>query len=271
MIRSRILRIVAAGGVAVGVLALATPAGADLNPTKDGNQIVACANGVTIGTFNPTIKASSAKYIKAAFKSSDGTKTAFLSGAPVPDDGLVCLVDAGIRTDQPTQDPKYVLDNQDNGNPALTVTGASLTIEGSQSMVMTGSSSCDFINVDANTAGYTYPSAYPMQGKATWKFEQTFATGVQIQLQQYLRFDYEAAEANPSLVSIAGIVIKGPGLGGTTSAYVDLYPTSSVKNIAVADCVLGNPASAVAEVSMQNADGLDADLLVDTWDVSIPS
>ena len=269
MIRSRILRIVAAGGVAVGALALATPAGADLNPTKDGNQIVSCAGGVTIATLNPTYGSDVAKYLKVVNKSSDGTKIEFLTEVPVPDDSLTCLVDEGIRTNQASQDVKYLLDDQSNSNALLTVTGQSLVLEGSQTATLTGSASCDNAAVAANTPGYVYPAAYPLQGKSTWKFEQTYATGAQIQIQQYIRIGREVGEVDSYKLSATGMVIKGPGIGASISAVFHFWPTNKSTNNAV-PCSTGTPGASIAELRVIAADGVDAGTDNDTWDLTIP-
>lgn len=269
MIRSRILRVVAAGGVTLGALALASPAGADLDAGKADNQILSCSGGVTIASLNPAIQSGPAKYIKAVNKSSvAGTKFEFLSNAPVPGDNLTCFVDAGISTNQAGQDVKYVLDDQTSGNGVLSV-NATAAPNGSQSAVLTGSSSCD----SATTGpGYDYPDSYPLQGKVTWKFEQLNVLLKQIQVQQYIRLGRDALDANPQHITVEGIVIKGPGLGGDSSAVIDFYPTTSTKNINVINCAVPlTPGGILAEVRVIGADGTDADLLVDNWDVTIPS
>src|SRR4029079_473613 len=107
-----VIRTLCAGALAVGALGVSVPsASADLEAGIGGTQVVECTGTQIISSLNPTIKDGNAtnhfaRYIKTAVKKSDGTKT-FLGGVPVPVDATTCTVDAGIRTNQPSQDIKY--------------------------------------------------------------------------------------------------------------------------------------------------------------------
>ena len=270
MIRMRILRVAAVGGLIAGTLAVAVPAGADLDATLPDNQIVQCNGGNTISTLNPTLKDGDAKYTKSATKLSDGTKTQFLTNDPIPANALVCAVDSGIKTNQAGQDAKYVLDNQTNGQN-LTQVGPTAKTSG----VLSGSSTC--FGEDPIPASKTYPNAYPVQGKLIWKFDQLDAASKQIQMQQYIRLGITPPYTGNTTLNVTGIVIKGPGLGGTVSATITFYPTSSTKNIDPVGCqvaggldtIPGN--TSLSELWVHGVDGPDAGTAVDPWSITIPS
>jgi hypothetical protein len=274
LIRSRILRVAVAGGMAAGVFALAAPAGADLDGAKPDNQIVVCSGGTQIASLNPTIKSGTAKYVKAAIKGSDGTKVEYLTALPVPADALSCFVDSGIATDDPSLDGgtgKYNLDNQTAGQTFLDLTpGPGDPYTGKESGSFVGSSTCDAASTGV---GYDYPASYPLQGKLIWKFAQDDAAAKQIQIQQYVRTGRDSLDPNTQHVTVDGMVIKGPGLGADSHSTFDFWPTTSTKNIDVLDCAGAPPlgTASLAELRIAAADGSDADAVADTWDISLPS
>lgn len=254
-------------GVALAAFA-AVPAAAD-------QQLLACAGMSGIASLNPTLGSNGPRYMKSSTKGSDGTKTEFLSLAPIPADNLTCLVDAGIRTNNTVIDNgtgKYTLDDQTGGNAVLTSspTGTPFPAKGSGSMA--GAFTC---NGSDTSLALEYPNSYPQQGKTTWKFNQADGAGKQIQLQQYIRMGIDLADTEAFHVTVRGIVIKGPGLGGDVRATLRLFPTSSTKNLNVLECTDTNVANdsteaSIAELSITQADGSDGDTAVDPWTVSIP-
>ncbi len=267
MIRNRIMGAVATAALVGGGLVAFVPA-----PAGAAQSLLTCSGLSAIGSLNPTLSSNDAKYTKVALKDSDGTKTEYLSLAPIPADTTSCLVDAGIRTNQAGQDVKYVLDDQTNGNLALTRTGSAAP-DGKNVASSTGSATCntsDTVNVDSD-----YPTAYPLQGKTIWKFEQLTPTGAQIQIQQYIRTGRDLADTNAQHITVKGIVIKGPGIGGDSSAVLNFFPTSSIKNLNVLECVDADVTddaveASLAELTIQQADGSDVDAAVDPWVISIP-
>ena len=273
-IKSRIISGAMVLGLVGGTLAVAVPAGADLDAGLDGNQLVQCAGINTIATLNPTIKDGDAKYIKAANKASDGTKQQFLTNDPVPANALTCFVDAGIATDQAGQDPKYLLDDQSNGNTLLTMAGGGpFGFTPKITGVFRGSSSC--YAEDPSPASKSYPNVYPLNGKLIWKFDQADAKLKQLQIQQYLRIGAIAGTASD--LSVSGIVIKGPGIGGDVSASITFYPTNSTKNVDPIGCTDGVGLDSIPgntdlkELWLYAIDGPDADSVVDPWSITIPS
>ena len=255
-------------GLVGGTLAVAAPAGADLDGSLADNQIIQCNGQNAIVTLNPTIKDGPALYAKVATKASDGSKFQFLTNDPVPANNNTCLVDAGIRTDQAGQDVKYLLDDQSNGNAVLTQSGATAKVSG----VFRGSSSC--YAEDPSPASKNYPNSYPLNGKLIWKFDQLDVKAKQIQIQQYIRIG--AVTGTVSDLSATGIVIKGPGIGGTTSVYLTFYPTNSTKNVDPIGCTDGVGLDAIpgntslAELWLYQIDGPDVGTAVDPWSITIP-
>ncbi len=267
MIRNRIMGAVATAALVGGGLVAFAPA-----PAGAAQSLLTCQGLSAIGSLNPTLKSNDAAYAKVALKDSDGTKTEYLSLAPIPADSTTCLVDAGIRTNQGGQDVKYTLDDQSNGAAALTRTGGAAP-DGKNVGSTFGSTTCnstDTVNVDN-----TYPQSYPLQGKTIWKFEQLTTLGAQIQIQQYVRTGRDIADTNAQHITVKGIVIKGPGLGGDVSAVLNFYPTSSVKNTNALECVDADVTddaleASLAELTVQQADGSDVGTAVDDWLISIP-
>lgn len=256
------VRILAAASLlGAGLTAVATPAGA-------ATQVLGCTGLSQIVTMNPPTGSSSAKYLKWAVKDSDGSKTD-LFGSPVAADGFTCTVAPGIRTPNPATNSASGKDNpfDDQTNGAATLTTAGGAAKTTMSLAGSGSCRTDVPNT-------SYPSAYPIQGKAITKFDQFSATGVQIQMQSYLRLGADTADPEGDL-TVRGIVMKGPGIGGEVRATLALFPTNSVKNVNVIDCsaqftpVPAGDAS-VVEMKLSQADGSDGDSLVDPWEVVLP-
>jgi hypothetical protein len=256
------MKVALAGGVALGGFAVAAPdAKADLDLVRDGNQLVMCTPSNLIASLNPTIKdGPDAKYVKAGAKISDGTKT-FLGG-PIPADDTDCSVDAGIRTEQGSQDVKYVLDNQTNGHALLELTKLSASL--------TGSTQCDS---GLSGPAVEYPNAYPLQGKLTYKFEnQLDAKGKGIQMQTFIRTYTDEDDPGGSNVYVTGTVIKGPGVGGEITNAFTFLPTDSTKNVnLVLGCTDGEgDGDAVgAELWIAPADGVDLDVDPDAAMITI--
>ncbi len=269
MIRSRILSAVAATAIAGGGLVAFTPQSAGA-----ATPLVTCSGLTAIASLNPSIKSSNPAYVKAALKHSDGTKFQYLTNAPVPVDATACFVDAGIRTNQGGQDVKYILDDQSNGNALLT-RAATAAPDGIGVAVTTGSATCN--TTDAGViAASVYPNTYPLQGKTVWKFEQLGVTGAQIQIQQYLRTGRDNADPDAQDITVKGIVIKGPGVGGDVAAVLNFFPTNSAtKNLNVLECLdanIGDDAlnASLAELIITQSDGSDVGAAVDDWTISLP-
>jgi hypothetical protein len=261
-----ITRAAMAAGLVVAAVGIGSPdAGADLNGTDPGNQLVQCTSSELIASLNPTIKDGNAtdffaRYVKATSKRSDGTKT-FLTN-PIPADSTTCSVDAGIRTNQGAQDVKYVLDDQSNGNATLTLA--------SVAAALTGSTQCNSNSV--NVPGVNdYPTSYPLQGKLIYKFVETFPTLAPIQIQMFIR-TYTDATDTAGLVHVTGTVIKGPGVGGRITTAFTFLPTDSAKNSnVVAGCPDGTPGNAYAgELWITGGDSVyDADVANETVQITI--
>ena len=260
MITRNVLRIVAAGAILGSPLTVigVEAAGAE-------TVLVSCTGVHSIITLNPTTGSGDARYTKWTTKDSDGTKVDLL-GSPIPADTQSCSVDAGIRTNQPTQDAKYTLDDQTNGATNLTTSG--LTAKSVLSVA--GSGTCRSSDPLLNTA---YPFSYPLQGKVVTKFDQTTPALVPIQMQSYIRLGSDPLDPDGD-VTVTGIVMKGPGVGGTVKATVAIFPTNSVKNLNPIDCIVASGSSSgnasIAEMSLAQSDGSDLGSAIDPWVVSIP-
>jgi hypothetical protein len=191
-------------------------------------------------------------------KKSLGDKT-FLGGLPVPADTTTCSIDAGIRTEQAYQDVKYALDNQSNSQNNLTL----LKVSGS----LLGSTQCQ--SGQPETGQNAYPTAYPLQGKLAYSFNQLDAKLKSIALQAYVRTYSDVAD--PGVYLVTGTVIKGIGVGGRATTAFTFLPTDSTKNVnTVAGCtdaVAGNAAG--AELWVTGADSAaDADTLPQPFTVT---
>ncbi len=226
---------------------------------------VSCTGIRSIITLNPATGSGDAKYTKWSTKDSDGTKLSLL-GSPIPADTQACTIDAGISTNQPGQDVKYLLDDQTNGAANLTTSGALAK----SVLSVIGSGTCRAGDPLLST---TYPAAYPLQGKVITKFDQTNASLVQIQMQSYIRLGSDPLDTDGD-VTVTGLVIKGPALGGAVKATLALFPTNSAKNLNPVDCIVASGSSAgnaaIAEMSLLQSDGSDAGTGIDPWTVTIP-
>ncbi len=237
--------------------------------------LVSCTGVNQIATVNPALGSRSAKFVKEVTKDSIGDKTEFGTNANVPADSTTCSVNAGIATDNPATDQGTTtaklnpFDNQSNGMTNLTTTGATAKTV----ISLAGSATCQ---TEAQTAvANSFPRAYPLQGKVAMKFDQTFANGAPIQIQQYVRVGHDISDPNPTHVKLTGIVTKGPGLGGDVSATLRIWPTTSVKNLNPLECsdadVTDDTADAtLTELAYTLADGSDGNTTVDPWVITIP-
>lgn len=264
-IKTRLIAGASTLAIAGGMMAAVAPA------ANAATTLLSCTGIVGIGTANPTLKSGNAAYTKVALKDSDGTKTDVLSGA-IPADATTCSVDAGIRTNQGGQDIKYTLDDQTNGAASLTTSGP--IAKGGTTTV--GSTTCNSADPALTT---TFPTAYPLQGKLQYKFDQLDALAHNIQLQAYVRTGVDPLDPTFGHITVKGIVIKGPGVGGDVKAVFAFGATTSVKNVNLLDCVanpsattLANPAgvASLAELDLTQADGSDAGTGVDPLTVSLP-
>ncbi len=257
-IKTRLIAGASTLAIAGGMMAAVAPA------ANAATTLLSCTGIAAIGTANPTLKSGDAAYTKVALKDSDGTKTDILAG-PIPADATTCSVNAGIRTNQAGQDIKYVLDDQTNGAASLTTTGAL-----SKGVTTTsGSATCNSADPTLVT---TFPTAYPLQGKLQYKFDQLDALGHQILFQAYVRTGVDPADPTFGHITVKGIVIKGPGVGFDLAATFGFGATTSVKNLNLLDCV-GNPAAknaSIAELDLQQVDGSDVGTTVDPLTVSTP-
>jgi hypothetical protein len=232
----------AATVVGAGLGFVATTSGADIT-------LVSCTGMTSLAKLNPALGSGDAKYIKAASSGTTGS----------------CAIDAGIRTNQSTQDVKYVLDDQEGGAGAATLT----VLKGSG--VLSGSVSCN--GTDPSLL-VDYPASYPLQGKLTYKFNELTTALKNIQMQAYVRGGRDPLDPNPTNFTIDGIVIKGPGVGGDIGTTLSFFPDlSSTKNLNFTDC-LANPATrnaSLAQLLVLPSDGADAGTALDPLAVTIPS
>lgn len=254
-----IIRSALASGLAIAAFGVAAPsAEADLDATFGGNQVVMCTGTHLIAKLNPAIADGNetehaARYLKASAKISDGTLTYF-GGLPIPADATTCTVDSGIATDQPAQNVKYGLDDQSNGHTTLTLAKVTSSL--------IGSTQCD-ATVGTIEGVNDYPTAYPLQGKFQYTFNELDAKLKQIKIQTYV--SAYADDGDPGVYHIAGTVIKGPGVGGRyTNAFTFLPTDNEKKNVnLLAGCTDGVPGNALGgELYIGGADSAyDADAL----------
>lgn len=255
MSRNTFKRLAAAGALVAMIFA-----NAGVQSAHAATTLVACSGLSSIMSMNPTLKSTNANYVKAVSTDSNGTKLDMF-GSPVPADALTCLVDSGIRTNNGLQDARYQLDDQTGGNAVLTTSGVVARAAGS----MVGSASCDL----TGTADNLYPVAYPFQGKVAWRFDQLDGSSRQVQSQQYVKLSPDPDI--PLQFKVTGTVIKGPGVGGDVTAELGYVPTSNVKNLNFSDCFTGGTGASIAEVSLSQKDGSDADTLIDPWVITLPT
>jgi len=262
-----------AGGMAVGA---AAPAGA-------ATQALLTCNGTSIvALLNPTLGSSDAKYTKVAVKRIDAANSAKYHASttgsedngPSTVDATSCAVDAGIRTNNASSNSASgkdnPFDNQTNSQSTLSMTGSSPfvpAIVGSNA----GSATCNRTDTTLND---TYPQAYPLQGKLIYKFSQADALAKQIQDQFYIRLGTDPADSDVTHITVTGIVIKGPGVGGDVHGTLAFGPAFDVKkNLNLIDCVLPTAAgnASLASLIISPADGSDVGTTVDPLTVTIPA
>jgi hypothetical protein len=283
-IKTRLIGGASALVLAGSMMAVAAPAAsADLDLVTAGNQIVSCTNTWLFASLNPTLGSSDAKYTKAAVKRNDGTVNHLsLTGQEdlgnSTSDATSCAVDTGIRTNDPgtnsASGKENPYDNQTNGQSPLTTTSGPSAALAKISGTTAGTATCN--RADPGING-DYPQAYPLNGKLIYKYGQNDALAKQIQNQFYVRLGSDPADTDITHITVTGIVIKGPGVGGTvggTLAFGASY--APTKNLNLLDCTAdGTPPAAgnasLASLIIQAADGTDAGATVDPLTVTIPS
>ena len=228
-------------------------------------------------SLNPTLGSGDAKVTKAVSKRNNGALNHLsLTGSqdlgPSTTDATSCAVDAGIRTDNPLTNKGAVLnpyDNQTNGQATLSMgaINSTATITG----ISAGSASCNRADPTLVT---TYPRSYPLNGLITYKYLQLTAASVAIQNQFYVRLGADATDPDATHITVKGIAIKGPGVGGDVSATFAFGAAfAPTKNLNLTDC-LANPAlknASLGSLLINAADGSDAGTLDDPFLVTIPA
>ena len=102
-------------------------------------------------------------------------------------------------------------DNQSNGQAFLTMGGPPTAFTPNIVASISGSASCNRSDV---TLATDYPNAYPLQGKMIFKYQQSDAALKQIQNQIYVRLGTDPLDVDITHITLRGIAIKGPGVGG---------------------------------------------------------
>jgi len=263
-----------------GTLAIAASGLAFAAPSAGAAQtLVNCGTGTRVfATLNPTLGSDDAKYVKTATKRNDGAVNHLsLTGAedfgPSTSDATSCAVDAGIRTNNPATNSvsgkENPFDNQSNGVATLTM-GAIGSL-GKISGTASGSASCNRDDVTLNT---DYPVAYPLQGKLIFKYLELDALAKQIQNQFYIRLGTDPLDTDITHITVEGIAIKGPGVGGDVTATFGFGAAyAPTKNLNLLDCTAVSAAgnASLASLIISPADGSDGDAIADSWLVTIPS
>ena len=192
-----------AGSLLAGIAA--APAGAVVN------TVLTCSGMTQTAKLNPALGSGDAKYTKASAKGINGG----------------CIVDAGIRTNNPSSDSTKLnpFDDQTNGQAGLSVL--------SNKASLAGSASCNTADPGVDN---DYPQAYPLNGKQTIKFNELNALFKNIQLQAYVYITSD--EFNPTLITALGVVTKGPGVGGNLTEPFTFGPAvGDVKSVHFLDCL----------------------------------
>ncbi len=281
-IKTRLVAGASTLALAGGMMAIAAPA------ATAATTLVTCSGTSLIASLNPTLGSSDAKYTKAASKRNDGSINHLsLTGSqdlgPSVSDATSCSVDSGIRTTNagtnslgavPKDNP---FDNQtaDGSEPGgyATLTMGSIASAAKIAGVTAGSASCNRADPGLVT---TYPRAYPLNGKLTYKFLETTPALVQIQSQFYVRLGTDPIDTDITHITVTGISIKGPGVGGNVSGTLAFGAAfAPTKNINLLDCTADGTPPAAGNASLGSliitpADGSDAGVLVDDLTVSIP-
>jgi len=266
----------------VGSLALVAGGMAFVAPAANAadTTLVTCNNTRIVALLNPTLGSSDAKYVKASVKRNDAANSAkyhlSLTGAedlgPSAQDATTCTVDAGIKTNNPATNSAggkdNPFDNQTNGQN-LTMTGSTPFLPGI-SGTSAGSNTC---NRSDTTLDRDYPAAYPLQGKLIFKYNQADAAAKQIQHQLYTRLGADDTDPDVTHITVRGIVIKGPGVGGDVHATFAFGAAFSSKNVNLGDCIATTAAgnASLAALLITPADGSDVGTTVDPLTITIPA
>ncbi len=279
-IKTRLVAGASTLALAGGMMAIAAPA------ASAATTLMTCSGTSLIASLNPTLGSSDAKYAKAASKRNDGSINHLsLTGGedlgPSVSDNTSCAVASGIRTTVAATNSLSGKDNPfdnqtaDGSEPGgyATLTMGSIASAAKLVGSTAGSASCNRADPGLVT---TYPQAYPLNGKLVYKFLELTPTAVQIQAQLYVRLGTDPLDTDITHITVRGISIKGPGVGGDVSgtlAFGAAY--APTKNINLLDCTADGTPPAAGNASLGSliitpADGSDAGALVDDLTVSIP-
>ena len=278
-IKTRLLAGASTLAIAGGMMAVVAPA------ATAATTLMTCSGTRLIATLNPTLGSSDAKYTKAASKRNDGNVNHLsLTGGqdlgPSVSDNTSCAVASGISTTNTATDVGTKLNPYDNQtsdgsepNGYSTLTMGAITSAAKIAGVTGGSASCNRADPGLVT---TYPRAYPLNGKLVYKFLELTPTAVQIQAQAYIRLGTDPIDTDITHITVRGIVIKGPGVGGDVSGTLAFGAAfAPTKNINLLDCTADGTPPAAGNASLGSliispADGSDPGVLVDDLTVSIP-
>ena len=278
-IKTRLLAGASTLAIAGGMMAAVAPA------AHAATTLMTCSGTSLIATLNPTLGSSDAKYVKAASKRNDGSVNHLsLTGSqdlgPSTTDSTSCALNAGITTTNAATDAGVKLNPYDNQtadgsepNGYSTLTMGSIASAAKIAGVTGGSASCNRADPGLVT---TFPRAYPLNGKLVYKFLELTPTAVQIQAQAYIRLGTDPIDTDITHITVRGIVIKGPGVGGDVSGTLAFGAAfAPTKNINLLDCTADGTPPAAGNASLGSliitaADGSDAGVLVDDLTVSIP-
>jgi hypothetical protein len=266
-----------------GSLALAASGLAVAAPAASADQtLVTCTGTRIVALLNPALGSGDAKYTKTAIKRNDAANSEkyhlSLTGAedfgPSPVDATSCAVDSGIATNNAATNSASGKDNpfddQTNGQTTLNFSAGPYAAKAKIAGNAAGVASC---NRDDLTLDTDYPTVYPLQGKLIYKFGQADVKGKQLQHQFYVRLGTDDADPDITHITVSGIVIKGPGVGGDVSGTFGFGAAySEKKNLNLLDCT-ENPAAGNASLGIlliNPADGSDVGTAVDPLTVSIP-
>ena len=279
-IKTRLLAGASTLAIAGGMMAVVAPA------ATAATTLMTCTGTRLIATLNPTLGSSDAKYTKAASKRNDGSINHLsLTGGedlgPSVTDATSCALNSGITTTDAATNSLSLKDNPydnqtaDGSEPTgySTLTMGSIASAGKIAGVTGGSASCNRADPGLVT---TFPRAYPLNGKLIYKFLELTPAAVQIQAQAYIRLGTDPIDTDITHITVRGIVIKGPGVGGDVSGTLAFGAAfSPTKNVNLLDCTADGTPPAAGNASLGSliispADGSDPGVLVDDLTVSIP-
>jgi hypothetical protein len=271
-IKTRLIAGAGALAVAGGMMVVAAPA------SGAAQNLLTCTGTSIFASLNPTLGSSDAKYVKVATKRTTTANHVSLTGAedfgPAVPDATSCAVDAGIRTNNTATNSASgkdnPFDNQTNGQATMSMTIGPLVASAKIVGTAAGSASCNRDDVSLNT---DYPVAYPLQGKLIFKYGQQDAAAKQIQNQLYVRLGTDPADTDITHITVRGIAIKGPGVGGDVTSTFGFGAAYSTKNLNLLDCTATTAAgnASLAALIITPADGSDVGTTVDPLVISIPS